>query len=842
MFHCGDLLRMEGAMSSTPTRPGISATTLAAAEIKFCDYPVEGSTRIPYWTREGDLTPFCRYRLPKEKEKDGKKYHQDPGSKVYAYFPPNFLQHGANGKYGLDERCVILVEGEFKALSLLELGIYAVGIPSFIVYRKDENGYRHLLRDLEQLFDRENIETIYFLGDSDTATNFEFSRNAAFLSSAAWRAKVFLPRIPIGQPKGIDDCKAEMDIEFTLFFNGLIQDAIELPKKCEPPEVAIWILEREAEAIKALSGSEREKQFSRLVRLCAAAQRYSTSHTVSRLCGLARKIIGINAAELKDAINGLREEIKDAAKKAAAKPTSVTTAKPRQELILPGHHVEFQECGTNCFKVLALGGRYFVRDRIVFELVKDDTGARLVEVDPEAFRSHLEKYFRLSTYVKIKDQLRLTEGRCSVADATALLKSDAALELLPHINVVTTAAVFAEVDGQLVVLEEGYHASLGGIYIASKHDIVTVPLEEAVNSLLSLARDFLFVTPSDKSRFFAGFLSPALRMGGLLKADFPLLLNEADESQTGKSYAQKVLCQLFGEKPHIVLRNEEKMAIGSMAEQMAEGLIAGRVFIMFENIRGAIVLSMLESAIRGGGTIPCRVAYSRGIQAKPDRVCWLLSSNKAQTTGDLANRSVITRLRKQPPDHKFAVYTEGELLTHVEARSDYYLSCILAVLSAWHKAGKPRTKDTRHDFREWCQTLDWIVQNVLRLPPLLEGHQNEQKRISSPLLNWLRDLAKYVEDAGKVGEGLHSIELAQICADEGLEIPQCNSNADGSERAMVIGKLLKRLFKDETKIIAGSWTVQRTSCTEYDPQERRERPRYYHSFERVDDENNDQCA
>jgi hypothetical protein len=62
-------------MSTVLSRPGISETTLAAAEIKFCDYPVAGSTKIPYWTREGDLTPFCRYRLPKEKEKDGKKYH-----------------------------------------------------------------------------------------------------------------------------------------------------------------------------------------------------------------------------------------------------------------------------------------------------------------------------------------------------------------------------------------------------------------------------------------------------------------------------------------------------------------------------------------------------------------------------------------------------------------------------------------------------------------------------------------------------------------------------------------------------------------------------------------------
>jgi Domain of unknown function (DUF3854) len=767
---------------------------------------------------------------------------QKPGSKVYAYFPPNFFRHSSNGKFGLSERCVILIEGEFKALSLLELGIYTVGIPSFTVYRKDENGYRHLLGDLQVLFDRENIETIYFLGDSDTATNFEFSRNAAFLASAAWRAKVFLPRIPISQPKGIDDCKDALGAGFDIFFADLIQTAIELPKKCEPPEVALWILEREAEAIKALSGSEREKQFSRLIKLCATAQRFSTSHTVSRLCGLARKIIGISPAELKKAVEGVREERRDSAKKTAAEHGSAKTAEPRPELVLPGHHVEFQECGKNCFKALAATGRYFVRDRIVFELVKDDAGARLVELEAVAFRSHLEKYFRLFTFLSAKGQLRLAEGRCSVDDAKALLKSDPAWQLLPHINVVTTAAVFTEVDGQLVVLKEGYHASLGGIYVARKHDIVIVPLDEAVNALLALARDFLFVTPSDKSRFFAGLLSPALRLGGLLVADFPLLINEADQSQSGKSYAHKVLCQLSGEKPHTVLRNEEKMAVGSLVEQMSEGLIAGRVFIMFENIRGALVLSMLESAIRGVGTVPCRVSYSRGIQVRPDRVCWLLSSNKAQTTPDLANRSVVTRFRKQPPNHKFAAYAEGDLLAHVESEGDYYLSCVLAVLSAWRKAGKPGTKETRHDFREWCQTLDWIIQNVLKLPPLLDGHQNEQKRISNPILNWLRDVASCVQDANRLGEGLLSSELAQICADEGLEIPQCRPNADEDERSMTIGKILKRLFKDETALIVGGWNVGRKSWEEYDPATRNKRTRYYHFFERINDESETKCA
>ena len=106
-----------------------------------------------------------------------------------------------------DDRAIFLVEGEFKALSLLETGVWAIGIPSFTVYSKDEDGDRQLLRDLQITLGKEKPAVIYYLGDADTCTNFEFARNASFIASAASPSRVVLPRIPIDQPKGIDDCE-----------------------------------------------------------------------------------------------------------------------------------------------------------------------------------------------------------------------------------------------------------------------------------------------------------------------------------------------------------------------------------------------------------------------------------------------------------------------------------------------------------------------------------------------------------------------------------------------------------------------------------------------------------
>ena len=50
------------------------------------------------------------------------------------------------------------------------------------------------------------------------------------------------------------------------------------------------------------------------------------------------------------------------------------------------------------------------------------------------------------------------------------------------------------------------------------------------------------------------------------------------------------------------------------------------------------------------------------------------------------------------------------------------MGAIFAVIKAWMDAGSPRTTESRHDFREWVRVLDWIVQNIFKLPPLLDGH------------------------------------------------------------------------------------------------------------------------
>src|SRR5258708_8950025 len=117
---------------------------------------------------------------------------------------------------------------------------------------------------------------------------------------------------------------------------------------------------------------------------------------------------------------------------------------------------------------------------------------------------------------------------------------------------------------------------------------------------------------------------------------------------------------------------------------------------------------IMGRGIRGQGHVNVRVPYKGEVQLSTERVCWQLSSNKAATTRDLAHRSVVTRIRKQPDDYRYSVFSEGDLLTHVHRNSGYYLSSVFAVVRACFSARKPKTNDSRHDFRDGSHTRHWI--------------------------------------------------------------------------------------------------------------------------------------
>ena len=213
-------------------------------------------------------------------------------------------------------------------------------------------------------------------------------------------------------------------------------------------------------------------------------------------------------------------------------------------------------------------------------------------------------------------------------------------------------------------------------------------------------------------------------------------IGEADASQSGKTYRQKVVAAVYRESPNVVV--QRMGGVGGFDESIAQKLIDGRPFVLLDNFRGKLDSPYLEAVLTAPSSMPARVPHRGEVQVDPRSFVFQITSNGAETTRDLANRASIVRIKKRPEDYPFKVYSDGDLYAHVVANQPWYLGSIFAVIEEWAAKGRPRTNETRHDFREWVRVLDWIVRNIFNAAPLMDGHDEARQRVSDPRRVWLR--------------------------------------------------------------------------------------------------------
>jgi hypothetical protein len=346
-----------------------------------------------------------------------------------------------------------------------------------------------------------------------------------------------------------------------------------------------------------------------------------------------------------------------------------------------------------------------------------------VQLTPAALRSRIDEHFKpMAWRVDKKGNSELRAVRCTNDAAVVLLATKGALEFLPAIRTIQSCPVMAGEQGNLQMLYRGYHQVCGGLYVTGDIGRILIPpLSEALSIFEELLVDYLWVTPSDKSRAVASFISPALRAGGLLgEVDFPIDIAEADRSQSGKTYRQKMVCAVYGATPYVV--TQRTGGVGSLDESFSSAILSGVPFILIDNFRGRLNSQILESALRGTGQANVRVPHKGEMQLPTTYLNWMLSSNGIEGGNDFANRSFVTGIRKHAEGYKFREYPDGkDILGMVKANQERYLGAVFAVIMEWDRAGRQRTAERRHEFREWAQTLDWIVQEIFRLPPLCDG-------------------------------------------------------------------------------------------------------------------------
>jgi hypothetical protein len=384
--------------------------------------------------------------------------------------------------------------------------------------------------------------------------------------------------------------------------------------------------------------------------------------------------------------------------------------------------------------------------------------------------------------------------------AKALLATAEARELLPPIASVLSCPVIVEpAPGEVAILGKGYHPDQGGLLITGGELPPQVPFEEAVAALKWIINEFNFQSPADHSRALAAIITPALRLGGALPGKVPIDAAEADKSQAGKGHRLEINCSFYRESAYIV--TQRKGGVGGLDESFASALVSGRPFICFDNVRGKLDSPHVESYFTAPGMFPARVPKVGEVLINAKRFLIQLTSNGIESTTDLANRSSICRIRYRP--HFAYRDTLGEL----KSRQPYFLGCVFSVVAEWIAAGKPRTKDCRHHFREWAQSLDWICRNLLGTAPLMDGHEAAQERASNPSLTWLRAVALAIAAEGRIPATLTATDICELCTLHGIAIPGEPKTAEDAPPQ--VGRLMRPVFANSATVVADEFEITR---------------------------------
>lgn len=264
-------------------RPGIKPETLKALGVRHVSaeeaMALVGTANSGVYIPYPSVKDYGRLRLH-EPEPD-KKYHQRAKTPPHTYVPKDIALVGGD---------LLAVEGEFKAISLGEAGFPAIGLSGFYSWRiavdkkarifKIEAGFQDAVNRLKP-------KRIVFIGDSDTATNFQFS-DAVVSMVQMLKLPVGLLRIAYDAEdgKGVDDIRGKIGAEaFNSWMQERLRTMLVIDASVERKQLIKQLLDREQASIAKLTGAAKEKAEERLVKLGAWAEPLLLEH-IAEYCKL----------------------------------------------------------------------------------------------------------------------------------------------------------------------------------------------------------------------------------------------------------------------------------------------------------------------------------------------------------------------------------------------------------------------------------------------------------------------------------------------------------------------------------------------------------------------------
>jgi hypothetical protein len=397
---------------------------------------------------------------------------------------------------------------------------------------------------------------------------------------------------------------------------------------------------------------------------------------------------------------------------------------------------------------------------------------------------------------------------------------------LQKVNRILQRPNLVRVGGELLIPKAGYveGCAEGPVFIIDGAEpLPEVDFETAVKTLAGLTEEWEFQSDADRSRMLAFILAPALQTAGFLPGSYPMAAFEAAEQGSGKSTLMGLITRIYRELPAVIgaIDTSKTKGVDTFDNSLSSALAENRRFNTIDNHRGDLKSTLLEQALTEGA-VRIRSAYSKEATVQTHGLIFMLTTNGSTFTPDLMERSLAVRLNGKPKKWSMTQVERYELW---EGMQPFLLSCVYTLIRKWHADGMPMGKAGAHRFKDWTRPLCGVVEGTCKKPSFLEGIEDDQARITDPILGWIRRVGIELRredrsrEVKRMGQTLFARDLADVCREQGLLPP--GSEPAGPERLFSsIGYALKSLADRGSELNLGVFTVQTARKKDQHGQER----------------------
>ncbi len=222
--------------------------------------------------------------------------------------------------------------------------------------------------------------------------------------------------------------------------------------------------------------------------------------------------------------------------------------------------------------------------------------------------------------------------------------------------------------------------------------------------ILTLVRDFPFVTEHDRAAYVGLLLTPLLR--DICPPPYKMFAISAHQAGSGKTLLATLARIIHGG----VFRAEMPEDDAELRKQITTilNMTTGPV-VHIDNVTGVVRSSTLAGLLTSAAWDDRKLGANELARCVNDRV-WTFTGNNMALGGDLARRTIWVNIDPgMPAPHLRAGFRIMDIESHVQRQRGRYLAALLTLVRAWVADGRPGDRASSDGYAAWLQAVNGIL-------------------------------------------------------------------------------------------------------------------------------------